>query len=184
MRTGFLGLLILLAFVAVPVKALDSQKVPRPAPEWDVSEWLNGDAVTLADLKGKVVLVEFFQLWCPGCNRFSIPLIKHWEKVFAEDITAGRLKVVSIHTVFEGHGFQTPTRLKDFLKEKEIKHLVGVDRQIVGEWLPETMRIYGTRGTPEMAFIDKKGVVRFQQFGGFDVDKAQNLLAKLVAEES
>ena len=37
--------------------------VPRVAPEWKVSEWFNSPALSLADLKGKVVVIDFFQLW-------------------------------------------------------------------------------------------------------------------------
>jgi hypothetical protein len=35
----------------------------RKAPEWIISEWINGPGVTLGELKGQVVIVEFFQLW-------------------------------------------------------------------------------------------------------------------------
>jgi len=37
--------------------------VPRVAPEWNVSEWINSSPLQLSDLKGKVVVVDFFQLW-------------------------------------------------------------------------------------------------------------------------
>jgi len=160
----------------------DHVPVPRPAEAWDVSEWLNGPPLRVAGLRGKVVIVDFFQLWCPGCNRFSIPLLKHWEKVFADEIAVGKLAVVSIHTVFEGHDDQNPTKLRAFLKRKDIHHSVGIDRHKDGAFLPETMRIYGTRGTPEMAFIDKKGMVRFQKFGGFPVEPAEALIRKLLIE--
>ena len=77
---------ILFLSAATPSLARPShQPVPRLAPEWAVSEWINSDGVTLSDLKGKVV-VDFFQLWCPGCNAFSIPLVKFWGKVFAKKI--------------------------------------------------------------------------------------------------
>ena len=38
----------------------------KKAPEFDVSEWLNSPGLKLADLRGKVVVIDFFQLWCPG----------------------------------------------------------------------------------------------------------------------
>jgi hypothetical protein len=44
------------------------------------------------------------------------------------------------------------------------------------------MRRYRTRGTPEMAIIDKNGYIRFQRFGGFDPDMAENLIRKLISE--
>ena len=152
------------------------------APEWDISEWINGEGKTVADLRGSVVVVDFFQLWCPGCNSFSLPLMEHWENVFADEIADGRLALISIHTVFEGHDYQNPTRLKEFVKEKGIKHLVGIDRHKDGDELPETMKIYRTRGTPEMAFIDKQGRIRFQHFGSFDTERAERYLRKLMAE--
>ena len=175
--------LLLLTLTASPVMANhELVTVPRPAEAWDIAEWINGEGTSVGQLKGRVVLIDFFQLWCPGCNKFSMPLIKHWSEVFADEIKAGKLAVVSIHTVFEGHDYQNPKRLKRFLKEKEIHHLVGVDRHKDGAFLPETMRAYGTRGTPEVAMIDKQGQVRFQQFGGFDVEKAERLLRALLAE--
>ena len=154
----------------------------RQAPEWDVSEWINGEAVTIDELRGKVVVVEFFQLWCPGCNRFSIPLMHRWNKIFNKDIVSGGLAMLSIHTVFEGHSYQSPARLRDFLKEKGIEHLVGIDRHMDGNEIPETMRRYLTRGTPEMVIIDKRGRIRFQRFGGFEPTEAESLIRELLEE--
>jgi thiol-disulfide isomerase/thioredoxin len=170
-------------FVAQPAASKPSlMPVPRPAPEWIISEWMNGEGKTLQDLRGKVVIVDFFQLWCPGCNAFSIPLLKKWEHRFAKEIAAGKLKVISIHTVFEGHDYQNPDKLKKFLRRKKIHNLVGVDRHAPGERLPRTMRLFGTMGTPEMAFIDRDGVIQFQEFGGFDVDEAEKLLREMLKD--
>lgn len=46
------------------------------------------------------------------------------------------------------------------------------------------MQAFGTMGTPEMAFIDKNGVIRFQEFGGFDVERAEKLLRGLLGAPS
>jgi hypothetical protein len=90
--------------------------------------------------------------------------------------------VISIHTVFEGHDYQNPDKLKKFLRRKKIHNLVGVDRHAPGERLPRTMRLFGTMGTPEMAFIDRDGVIQFQEFGGFDVDEAEKLLREMLKD--
>lgn len=183
MRSFILALCFLGVFAAQPASARpSSMQVPRAAPEWIISEWLNGEPTSLRDLRGKVVVVDFFQLWCPGCNAFSIPLLKRWEQVFAGPIAAGTLQIVSIHTVFEGHDYQNPDKLKNFLKRKKIRHLVGIDRHAPGERVPQTMRLFGTMGTPEMAFIDHTGTVRFQEFGGFAVERAETLLRRLLKE--
>ena len=154
----------------------------RKAPDWLISQWINSPGVTLSELKGKVVIVEFFQLWCPGCNKFTIPLMKQWNRTFKNQIESGKLKILSIHTVFEGREHQTPERLKSFVKEKDIHHLVGIDVHKKGEYLPETMKRYRTRGTPEVAIIDKNGYIRFQIFGGFDPPIAEKLIRRLINE--
>lgn len=154
----------------------------RKAPEWIISEWINGPGVTLGELKGHVVIVEFFQLWWPGCNRFSIPLVQRWTTIFEKELETNSLFILSIHTVFEGHSYQNPKRLKSFVKEKGIHHLVGIDKHEKGERVPETMKRYRTRGTPEIAIMDKNGYIRFQKFGGFDPEPVENFIRQLLKE--
>jgi len=129
-------------------------------------------------------VVEFFQLWCPGCNKFSIPLMSHWHKEFAEEIADGRLVLISIHTVFEGHDYQNNDRLREFVREKGMQHSVAVDQQSPVHRLPDTMRAYNTGGTPEMAFIDRRGRLRYQKFGWFDPDWATGLIGEMLYEKS
>ncbi|RDH82225.1 MAG: alkyl hydroperoxide reductase [endosymbiont of Escarpia spicata] len=178
MRAYVSKLLITLLLMSLTQGALANG---RTAPEWDISEWINGDGTTLASLKGKVVVIDFFQLWCPGCNSFSVPLMAKWEQQFADEIAAGNLVMLSIHTVFEGHDYQNPKKLRAYLKQKNIQHLVGIDRHIDGDEIPETMKRYRTRGTPEMAIIDKDGHIRFQRFGSFDPASGAQLINKLLA---
>ncbi|MCG7873977.1 MAG: hypothetical protein N0C81_06595 [Candidatus Thiodiazotropha lotti] len=51
------------------------------------------------------------------------------------------------------------------MKKKGNTHPVGIDLHLPGEEIPETMRAYQTRGTPEMAIINRSGMVRLQRFG-------------------
>ena len=150
------------------------------APEWVISEWINSEGLTLADLRGKVVIIDFFQLWCPGCNKFSGPLMNKWNNKYS-----GRkdIQLVGIHTVFEGHSQQTPKRLRQYVKEKNITYPIGVDDHVSNQRTPETMIRFHTRGTPEMAIIDKKGKIRFQHFGSFNPDVIEGLIDTLLKEE-
>ena len=93
------------------------------------------------------------------------------------------IQLVGIHTVFEGHSQQTPKRLRQYVKEKNITYPVGVDGQIANQRLPETMIRYHTRGTPEMAIIDKNGKIRFQHFGRFKPEVVEKLINTLLKEE-
>lgn len=163
-----------------PVAVL-AQLPPRKAPQWDIAEWINADAGNVDTLRGKVIVIDFFQLWCPGCNQFSGPLMDRWQLRFADEIADGRLVLLKIHTVFEGHGYQSVERLKKYIEEKGITIPVGVDRHAGGRHTPETMRRYRTSGTPEMVVIDGEGLIRFQKFGGFDPAPIEKLIVGLMA---
>jgi len=171
--------IILYGIVLLTEKA-EADSSGNQAPEWVISEWINSNGLTLAGLRGKVVVIDFFQLWCPGCNKFSGPLMEKWNQQYS-----GRkdIQLVGIHTVFEGHSQQTPKRLRQYVKEKNITYPVGVDGQAANQRLPETMIRYHTRGTPEMAIIDKKGKIRFQHFGNFNPSVAEKLINTLLNEE-
>lgn len=151
----------------------------KHAPEWVISEWINSAGLTLEDLQGKVIVIDFFQLWCPGCNEFSIPLMEKWMRKYSD---RRDIQLIGIHTVFEGHPQQTPERLRQYVKEKNITYPVGIDKYVSNQKLPETMIRYHTRGTPEMAIIDKQGRIRFQHFGGFSPEIAEDLINDLLNE--
>jgi thiol-disulfide isomerase/thioredoxin len=160
----------------VRVEASSSEK---QAPEWIISEWINTTDITLKELRGKVVIIDFFQLWCPGCNKFSIPLMEKWKQKYSD---RRDIQLIGIHTVFEGHSQQTPERLRQYVKEKGITYPIGIDKYVSNQRLPETMIRYHTRGTPEMAVIDKKGMIRFQHFGGFNPAIVEELINDLLNE--
>jgi len=155
---------------------------PIDPPEWKVSAWLNDDPGRLADHKGEVVLIHFFQLWCPGCNEFTIPLFQEWEEMFGP---RDDLLIVSIHTVFEGHDEQTPERLRAFIAEKNIVYPVGIDAyKKQGDEEPITMNRFDTGGTPHVVIIDKKGKLRFTHFGAFDRGPVERFINRLLDEKN
>ncbi len=55
--------LLVLSFILFLLASNVSLAQNIKAPDWIISEWINGPGVTLDELKGKVVIVEFFQLW-------------------------------------------------------------------------------------------------------------------------
>ena len=191
LKIRFLLALAIIAFAAKVVLAQAISPAISPtttpdrlkAPEWAIEEWVVGPPISLEKLRGKVVVIDFFQLWCPGCNSFSIPLVEHWEKEYAKEKSDGKIAFVSIHTVFEGHSYQNNAKLRKFVKTKNMRHPVGVDARKKGERIPITMNRYKTYGTPEMAIIDKKGFIRFQKFGGFEPQPIEKLIESLMAED-
>ena len=142
---------------------MQNSNAPQPAPELDVAEWLNSNKdVELADLRGKVVLIEAFQMLCPGCVTGGLPMAQKAREIFKP----ADLVVLGLHTVFEHHEAQgTKAALTAFLHEYRIKFPVGIDRHNGDEPLPNTMRAYQMRGTPTTILIDRQGRLRWQHFG-------------------
>ncbi len=135
-----------------------------PAPELDCSEWLNVPApVHLADLRGKVVVIEAFQMLCPGCAQTGLPQLVRVQEQFAPDEVA----VLGLHTVFEHHAVQGGRApLEAFLHEYRYTFPVGIDRASEpGVGIPRTMAAYQMQGTPTLLLIDRQGRLRRQAFG-------------------
>lgn len=133
----------------------------HPAPPWHVSRWFNSAPLTLADLRGRVVVAHAFQMLCPGCAMQALPQMKRLHQMFSPD----RLTVIGLHTVFEHHEVQGPSALEAFLHEYRYTFPVGVDEYASGDPLPLTMRAYAMQGTPTLILIDAQGRLREQHFG-------------------
>jgi thiol-disulfide isomerase/thioredoxin len=148
------------------------------APELAVAKWFNTDSdLTLAGLRGEVVVIEAFQMLCPGCVSHGLPQAQRIEQVFGRDV-----RVLGLHTVFEHHAAMTPVSLAAFLHEYRIGFPVGVDTAEEGIDIPITMRRFNLRGTPSLIVVDRSGHLRFNGFGQTDDLAIGAILARLIDE--
>ena len=155
---------------------------PREAPDWKVSQWINGDPGPLGGHKGRVVVIHFFQLWCPASINFSIPAMQHFQELWGD---RDDFLLVSIHSVFEGHPFQTPEVLRTFVQQHGMKQPVGVDAYDPDDaTVPVTMKRFHALGTPHLAIIDRDGNYVFSHFGEFDVPAVEFFIERLLKQES
>ncbi len=134
----------------------------KPAPELQVTEWLNTpEPLSLARLRGRVVVLEIFQMLCPGCVSHGLPQAARIREAFSENDVA----VVGLHSVFEHHEAQSPVSLVAFLHEYRVRFPVGVDALADTLGIPRTMAVYGVQGTPTLVLVDRWGRRRAQYFG-------------------
>lgn len=126
-------------------------------------DWLNSpNPISLQNLRGKVVLIEAFQMLCPGCVSNALPQAMRVRQLFSQEDVA----VIGLHTVFEHHTAQgTTAALEAFLHEYRITFPVGIDAPSDQGPLPKTMTAYQMRGTPTSILIDRNGFVRKHKFG-------------------
>ncbi|WP_277587920.1 hypothetical protein [Pseudomonas chlororaphis] len=84
------------------------------APAWQVERWFNTpEPLSLERLRGKVVVLEAFQMLCPGCVSEGLPQAQRAQATFSPQQVA----VIGLHTVFEHHQAMTPVSLEAFLYE-------------------------------------------------------------------
>ena len=151
----------------------------KPAPEFDVVQWFNTrEPLTLAALRGKVVVLHAFQMLCPGCVSTGLPQARKIAAIFPESDVA----VIGIHTVFEHHDAMTPVSLAAFIHEYRLGFPIAVDRPDPQGPVPRTMAAYGLRGTPSLILIDRRGNIRHHGFGAEDDLRIGADIALLMAE--
>ncbi len=148
-------------------------------PELQVSEWLNTpEPLSLAALRGQVVVVHAFQMLCPGCVAHGLPQTKRLTQVFAgRDVT-----VLGLHTVFEHHAVMTPAALRVFVHEYRIGFPVGIDMPGEPGPMPRTMQAYAMGGTPTLLVFDRQGRLQLNQLGQVDDMALGALLGELLAQ--
>lgn len=136
---------------------------PLPAPELKVSQWFNTqEPLSLAGLRGKVVMLHAFQMLCRACVKYATPQAQEVHQRFA---SLG-VVVLGLHTVFEHHAAMQPVSLQAWLEENQYRFPVAVDQAGEGvSGIPATMRAYAMEGTPTLALIDRRGQIRLRHFG-------------------
>ena len=155
---------------------------PPVAPELQVSGWFNVDTpLTLATLRGRVVLLHAFQMLCPACISHGLPQAQRVHKLFPADQVA----VVGLHTVFEHHAVMGPDALEVFIGEYGWSFPIAVDAAADdGGPVPRTMRALALRGTPSLLLLDRDGRIRFAHFGAMDDLALGALIGQLVGPPS
>jgi thiol-disulfide isomerase/thioredoxin len=91
-------------------------KARSPAPELKLSEWVQGGPISLKDYQGKVIVVEVFQVNCPGCFIYGIPeAINTYQKYKNNGVV-----VLGLATAFEDFDKNTLENLKLLLQESKV----------------------------------------------------------------
>lgn len=152
--------------------------IARPAPPLLTSDWLNSTkSLDVPDFRGRVLVIEAFQMLCPGCVSQGLPQVQRITRLFPQEQVA----VIGLHTVFEHHEAQgTRAALAAFAHEYRLGFPIGIDRQ--NGSLPATMTSYEMQGTPTIVVIDRNGLRRFQHFGHVEDLSLGSIIGTLMAE--
>jgi len=145
--------------------------VGKPAPEIAAGQWLNSAPLRIAELRGKVVLVEFWAFGCWNC-RNTIPSMKSWFGKFR----GNEFVMIGIHT-------PELDREKKFEALKAEVRQLGVSYPVVTDNDYKTWNAYHQQYWPVIYLIDKRGVIRYVRIGEGQYDVTENEIAALLAEK-
>jgi thiol-disulfide isomerase/thioredoxin len=145
----------------------------KVAPELaKISGYINTDPVTLADLKGKVVLVDFWTYSCINCIR-TIPYLNAWHEKYADD----GLVIVGVHTP-EFEFEKDYNNVKAAVEKYEIEYPVAQDND-KGTW-----KEYENRYWPRKYLVDNEGYIRYDHIGEGSYAETEKVIQSLLSERA
>ena len=145
----------------------------KKAPELSqIAGYINTNSITLADLKGKVVIVDFWTYTCINCIR-TIPYLNSWYEKYA----AMGLVIIGVHTPefeFEKNTQNVKTAVQNF----------GIKYPIVQDNNMGTWNAYGNHYWPHKYLIDSQGFIRYDHIGEGGYADTEMVIRSLLAERA
>jgi thiol-disulfide isomerase/thioredoxin len=142
-----------------------------PAPDIAAKTWLNSEPKTITELKGKVVLVEFWTFGCYNCQNVE-PYVKQWHQKYVDQ----GLIVVGVHSPEFGYE-RALSNVQKYVRDRGIHYAIAIDNDFA------IWNRYQNRYWPAMYLIDKRGVIRYQRFGEGGYAQTEQQIQALIAEE-
>jgi len=140
------------------------------APEFAKGNWINSDPLTLLQLRGHVVLVEFWAIGCDNCLN-TLPSVKDWDAKYRDR----GLTIVGVHTP------ETQSEYVIDIVRREVPSL-GIKYAIVTDNDYTTWKAYGVEAWPTMFVLDKQGRIRWLHVGEGRYEETENVIKTLLAE--
>jgi thiol-disulfide isomerase/thioredoxin len=140
------------------------------APEIISPTWINSEPLKLEDLRGNVVMIEFWTFGCWNCRNIE-PYVKEWHKKYAKQ----GLVVIAVHSPEFSYEKEIE-RVKTYVQENNILYAVSIDNEF------RNWRQYHNRYWPTLYVIDKKGTIQYTRIGEGAYEQTEQTIQRLLAE--
>ena len=153
-----------------PGLAAEASATPTSAPNFTgIGNWLNSPPLDIKQLRGKVVLIDFWTYTCINCIH-TLPYVKGWYDKYKDQ----GLQVIGVHT--PEYPFERDTgNVKAAISRFGIRYPVAQDNDYA------TWNAWGNQYWPAIYLIDKKGQVVYSHFGEGDYQQTEAEIQRLLA---
>src|SRR5262249_1159116 len=134
------------------------------------TEWLNSSPLSPADLRGKVVLVEFWTYTCVNWRR-TLPYVRAWAAKYKDQ----GLVVIGVHTP-EFDFEKEVANVRWAVRDMDMDFPVAVDRDYA------VWRAFRNEYWPALYFVDARGHIRHHHFGEEDYQRSEQVIQQLLTE--
>jgi len=142
----------------------------KAAPEIISDTWINSTPKSLMDLRGHVVLVEFWTFGCWNCRHVE-PHVKQWFERYKRD----GLDVIAVHAP-EFERERAIENVRAYVAAENITYPVAIDNDFAN-W-----KRYENEYWPTIYLIDKRGMLRHSKIGEGEYDATERVIQKLLDE--
>lgn len=142
----------------------------KKAPELIEGQWFNSEPLTLAELKGRVVYIEFWTFGCSNCIN-TLPTVKRFDATYRDK----GLTVIGIHSP-EFDYERVSENIENALKKRGLVYPILTDNEM------KNWDRYRVNAWPSIFIIDKKGQIRYEHIGEGAYAEQESVINKLLAE--